>query len=377
MLVNTTKENWTAHYLGVCVAVSFFSQIQPLQYILRPIMFVMWAICCMLCIVFRFRNSLSRELLIFTGLYIILSLYCVTLSITGTAHLESNYLSVLTIPLIVSYIGESLFTCLTDRKIHIVVLYLYISALLFAIWVQSTYFTSYSQWINSLTYIFTQKNSAAQIWASSLLVGFFIFKPKVWYVRYILYASQLYLVILIFISNCRTSIFALLVTLCAFLVITRKIKYFFITGLLATILLSTSSSFVQHALHLDKHSGGSLDDYSSGRIELIEYALNVINDNFMFGVGHYYMDCSYVCILAELGIIGFIIVETILFLKFYKIYKWHRNKQPFSHLLVCLAIYLWVSSMFEALPPFGPGVSAMTFWLLSSMIIRHKSPKIS
>ena len=77
------------------------------------------------------------------------------------------------------------------------------------------------------------------------------------------------------------------------------------------------------------------------------------------------MDCSYILVLAELGIVGFILVELIWFTRaVLNIKKVTGNNR--GTFLLCLTVFYLVESVLEGYPPFGPGVSSFMFWFLSA-----------
>lgn len=78
-----------------------------------------------------------------------------------------------------------------------------------AIWINVTHFPSYSNWLLAKEYVFPQKNSAAQIWCSSVFLAISFIKPKSFFQKLLLYMGCGYIILIVFMSQCRTAILAL------------------------------------------------------------------------------------------------------------------------------------------------------------------------
>ena len=129
----------------LCLAIIFsvFSQIEPIENITRPIMYVMWIILFIVgCIKKRGKIYIDSFTQIFIICYVVFIAFCITTSLVDKEHLSANYIRVLVIPLLISIIG-CLYSNINDKVINVIGrVYIY-SALIFGLWVQFTYFPSY------------------------------------------------------------------------------------------------------------------------------------------------------------------------------------------------------------------------------------------
>ena len=78
------------------------------------------------------------------------------------------------------------------------------------------------------------------------------------------------------------------------------------------------------------------------------------------------MDLSYLLILAESGIIGFLLIENIWIRRIGGNFIHSITSFSKRHFLDSLTIFYIVESILEGYPPFGPSSSSFLFWLLAS-----------
>ena len=87
------------------------------------------------------------------------------------------------------------------------------------------------------------------------------------------------------------------------------------------------------------------------------------------GTGHYRVDDLYLCILSDVGLIGFVPIISLWIVRIAKnISAYHKNKTPFTSCVLCLTVFYFGESLFEAYPPFGPGVCAFMFWVVCAFL---------
>ncbi len=139
-----------------------------------------------------------------------------------------------------------------------------------------------------------------------------------------------------------------------------KIRHWVLLGLFLLYIILIQDSIVEFiSWSLRLNVSKNLDDLSSGRLTLYKIAFENIKNNFWTGIPTYYIDNLFICLLVEYGFIGFIIVITFLGNVFTDCIKFFRakNYQIFFLLVIPLLV-----SLFEALPPFGPGAIYCTVW---------------
>ncbi len=368
--------------LNCTIAISIFSQIQVNNSLLRYSMYFFWIVLLGRCLIDNKNNLwISANTKVFFFNYVTLLIIAITYSILfDTEHYLGNYLQVMRIPLLVSIIGN----CIPNNKRIITdVAKVYIScAVVFALYVQINYVSSYSSWLTRQTYAFAPKNSAAQIWGSAILLSILVIdKRKLSSIVWLCFDA--YLMILICLCQCRTAILAMAVVSAYYFYryVTNKARWFILVVVGAFIVLSDERivQFINQSLLITKYRGTGINAFSSGRIDLWIHAFDDFMNHPILGIGRYYVDCSYLSILAETGIVGFCLIEAIWVKRARSNMK---NKQDFSEeealLRKCVAlltVFYFIESLLEGYPPFGPGVCSCIFWLLSSMVDKLEYPQ--
>lgn len=356
--------------LQICIIASIFSQIESISSFVRPIMYVAWIVMTILLLIRnQGRMPFHRCTAIFCGCYALLIIGCIFLDLFGTKHLSGNYIHIMYIPLLVSIIGEA-FSPFAEKRDYECLLKTYIvGAMIYAVWVNVTYFASYNSWLKQNIYTFLQKNSAAQIWSTGILIALVLLEYQTVKQRIVGYLCAVYLLLLCGISQCRTAILALGIVLVFYIMLKskHKIRWIALVFLIALFLWNypTTRRFIDQALLLTKYAGADMNTFSSGRLDGWDKALSTFMQNPFFGCGRYYVDCSYISVLAELGIVGFILVELIWFTRVVLNIK-KGTGDNMGAFLLCLTVFYLVESVLEGYPPFGPGVSSFMFWFLSA-----------
>lgn len=361
----TFSPGWSLIYCAI--AITTLSQIETTARFLRPAMYSMWGLVIILGFVSRSRNvRLSPFTVRFISSFILFAAFCMI-----TAYGKQNYLRVLGAPLLMTIVSDLYVDRDGRRSKNAIKVYIF-SALIYAIWVNLTYFRSYSSWLAQRSYVFQQKNSAGQIWcvAAILLLFFVDYVSKEQRIIGVLLA--IYFFIISSICQCRTASFAIAITIVSYAISKAKHKFRWIVliavGVVVLWNIPFTRAFFDKALLITRYQGADLDTFSSGRIGYWKLALETFLQHPIIGVGQYYVDCSYLSILAETGIIGFLLIENIWFKKIQQCLSFREEKKE-TTLLFCLTIFYIVESVLEGYPPFGPGVSAFMFWFLSGLII--------
>ena len=376
---NLIKNNLGALFkfvFSVTIAVSVLSQMSEFEYIFRPLMYVMWVfMLCHLVIVNGFVLRLTGFTLFFVVAYLIYFCYCLVLTFFGTDHIHSFYLKLLLVPILccvvtdlsVDYYGR-------DDIFHSLIVSYEISSLILALYINVNFFVSYDRWVSNNGYLFAQKNSASQILGVAALLSFFICRnsSKISKVtKFALFVLSIYFILIIALSKCR----AVLLALCCvavvnfFINVKHKILYLIACTIIVVVCVqnSTVSNFIVNSLNLNSYDG-DINRFSSNRIDLWKKAIEAFSKNVMFGVGNYYVDNSYLSILAESGILGFIVIESIWLTKVIGSIGLFKIDRGLGGLLLCLTVFYLVESLFEAFPPFGPGISIMFFWCVGEVL---------
>lgn len=361
------------------IITSVCSQIDILSSIMRPIMYALWVLT-LLIELFNTKGKLTITSTTkkYSTMYVMFLFFCLLCSIKDDVYLESNYLRILLIPLlVVFFIDICPSSIVIDYQFYAKVFVL--SAIFFAVYFHMQYITSYSYWLTARTYLFAQKNSAAQIWMCAILLCWFIITPKRKAEKVFWYIVSLYLLFISGLSQCRTAILALGVGVIVLVLFRSKHKVrwicFFGVIILFVFLNPATYQYINHALLLERYADVDLNTFSSGRLDNYVKAINAFKSSPIIGNGVWYVDCSYLSILAESGIVGFAIIEPLWIYIIIRnfVSKFNvENGSNMKNFTVVITVFYLIESIFEGFPPFGPGVSALGFWLFTGLLMRYK-----
>lgn len=367
---NALPLSWVA--LELAVILSVFSQIEAIERIARPGMYAMWVLVLVLGV---YKNQGKLPVTAFSQrfilAYILFCLFCVVTGFIDHRHFSANYIRVLLVPLLVTIAGDMYANEDEELVNQIGRLYLF-CAIVFAFWVQRTYFPSYASWLSTKIYLFQEKNSAGQIWMAAIFVSICLLNYRSKFEQILIYLACVYLFIMTGICQCRTALLGVAVAIAAFTIsrAKNKVKWMLFIVLIAVAawFIPVTHRFIEQALFLNKYAGTDLNTFSSGRISGYETAFGRILSSPIVGVGRYYVDCSYILIMAESGIIGLAIIEWIWVKKILMCFRYRTGDRTQMFLFMMTVFYI-VESLLEGFPPFGPGVSSFMFWFMSSILI--------
>lgn len=366
------KKDIIAKYLlQLTIVVTIFSQMEVFSTIFRSLMYAFWLLLLGYSLaVNKGRICVSSFTASFLFCYGIFALFCLLQAWLNPDYDVASYLNIMLIPLMVSIVSNLLNQKLSkDYLVSICKTYV-VCALIFAAYINITFFASYQAWLASKQYLFASKNSAAQIWCTAILIIYYVILPVVKR-KYLWYASGGYLLILCGLSQCRTAILGLACVLIFNILMhsKHKVKWMLMLclSLGGMLFLSETRQFLSQAFLIDKYAGADINTLSSGRLGLYVQALDNFIESPILGVGHYYVDCSYIYILAENGIIGFLLIEFIWFKRIVLNLKHKHYPYARPYMLTSFVIFYFIESLLEGQPPFGPGVSSFMFWMLSEI----------
>lgn len=265
-----------------------------------------------------------------------------------------------------------------------VLAYVYLaSTLAYSAYVWVNYFPGWSVWLDAQEYLFEQKNSFGQIAAVALIVSAVCLRPKSRVGRLLLIVSCAFVAACLLFVLCRTALIAVLVSIALTLILSGRARFVIVAVIivgLILLVLQGPGELLSHVFHLDKYgSEATLNDLSSGRIDLWASALASISKNPFFGVGDYYVDDLYFNVLANLGILGGGLLLGIWAARVicnlrYRMNDipvtggWGRAAYPLRLLLAGLTAFYLFESLLEGLPPLGPGTCSFVFWLLCGAV---------
>lgn len=359
------------------IVFSIFSQVDSLGFVVRPAMYALWIVLIMLGVIHnRGKILISQRTRVFLAMYTLYAVFILMCGVFNNNFFEARYLRVLIVPLFITIFVD---ICPYDvvEDYELIAKVFIISSVIFAITVQRSFISSYNAWLSAESYVYSQKNSAAQIWFCSILLSWFLITPKTMKERVLWYGLSGYLLIVAGLSQCRTAILSFGIGLVNLILFRSKHKVRWLVslaGVIAFVIINPiTNRYINQALLLERYAGADLNTLSSGRLSYFARAIQTFLESPIIGVGTWYVDCSYLLILAESGIIGFILIETIWTSVLmqnirYGFFSSDANKKK-DFVIIITSFYL-VESIFEGFPPFGPGVSSLGFWLFVGLLIR-------
>lgn len=376
--------------ISLVVIITILSQITDIDGIFRPAMYIGWiALLALGVVASGFRMRISPCVKVYLSSFAAYYTFCFICSAFGQPHLSSRYLNILPIPLLVMIVAGLFskdFDAESLRKISVTYV---IASLVFGIWIHYTYFASYSSWLSYRAgYLFETKNSAAQTISTAVYMIFFIVvndesknrKKYIWYV------IAVYLIILLGICQARTSLLGIAVSLLVYALRYSKKQLQWIAGILVVGLIAIQipavQTFISKVFEFNKYLNADLNTISSGRWNGYIKAIAAFREKPIIGQGNWYIDNSYLSILTESGIIGFLLIETIWIKRIRSNYKEPALKGDIigtnlRNFVLLLTIFYFIESLLEAFPPFGPGVTCFGYWFMCEAIYGFGLNKIN
>ena len=239
----------------------------------------------------------------------------------------------------------------------------------------SNYVHSFADFFSTSAYQIRQKNSAGQIISIAILLLLCLKYEKKFY-QVSKFIFIVIFAIALLITRCRSAMVGLIFSYCLwFIEVKNKKKYIILLLCIVLCIVFFSDQIIlliSSALNLTKYKNFDLNEISSGRINLIIEAFHQYLAHPFIGLGSYYLDMFYINVIVELGILGCWLVFAIYFFRV-KInldnrrnYIVHAKSCVFNYkkFLVLASVFYLCVSLFEAAPPFGPGVACFLYWFL-------------
>lgn len=368
--MNFNKNNISMYLYAGTMVFSIAAQIQEIQSIARVGMYAMWAVLFLhMLFVRKLKIEFGATGKFMIGGFVALFIFCLLMGLIQNTHLDSSYLAALPIPILVYFTAYNLKTQLGRKHICFLCrLYVACAVALGCILVV-LYIPSYQSWLSANTYIVGQKNSASQIMISALLIAWFFIHEETSPRRMAYWISGMFFCVVTALFQSRAALLGLFTALLAYIFIysKHKLRISVIVIALAAIAFSNDdiSYFVQQSIGLNKYDMTDINSFSAGRIDNYTLAWRNFQQHPIVGTGSYKVDNLYICFLAELGIIGFACIMPLWFQRIGTAIRFLKDKDDsLKNVIVLLTIFYMVESIFERLPPFGPGVCSFFFWTL-------------
>lgn len=310
---------------------------------------------------------ISNRLLPFYLFVFIITLYCFSCQLaTGNIYLGADIINIAICLLVttVSYIFWQQYG--SDSIIKGLCTIMIVGGTLLALQVYMGYLRDAD--ITSNFYAYDAKNSVAQILLCCGFVILLFFSPNN---KKLLIAGRIiaiFILVVMVMTRSRATLLSAfyIVYYYTFQYSNKKLK----TGVIILSILAVGlillypniyDVLVQGILFGGRDSS-DVNSLSSGRIFLFALALQKIPQSPWIGSGDYYVDCMPLNILTEFGIIGLLIVLSFIAC----IFVYLKKKQKYDKIhnaAYALFISFLVNSIFEAQPPFGPGMKCFILWM--------------
>lgn len=242
-----------------------------------------------------------------------------------------------------------------------------ISSLVLCYVLQTQYFVDYD--LMDRVFAFNAKNSMGQILLNCAIVIVLFPISRIMLFRFVQWFTIVPIVVMLFMLKSRSTLVGFFFVVFYMIVQSRdkRIRWLTLAVALAFIiyLLSNAEAFntIVYGILMAGRDVNDVNEVSSERIQTISEALEIIPDNILFGVGNKYVDCMPISMMLQFGFIGFVIVITYIGILFRKIVKLDlKNNIHLATFLIFVAMVL--NSLFEAWPPFGPGVKCFMLWMM-------------
>lgn len=342
----------------------------------------MWFLPFAIALCLHTKSFADRQLWILYGGIVCMTIYCAILD----ALTEQTYLNIdiynMWISLMVATTSYSIYKhygC--NRMLRDTAIVSIIGSVILSYVVYALYFTDYD--IMNNVFAFNAKNSMGQILLNCSIVIGLLYIPRNIALQSVKWISIASIVIMLFLLKSRATLLGSFFVVGYMIIQSRskRVRWLTITAciIVITYILRNASAYetIVNGILLAGRDANDVNEVSSERIQTIKAALEIIPDNLCFGTGDKYLDCMPIAMILQFGIFGAMIVFTFLAILARKIARFNRANR--LHLVsYLLFIAMMLNSLFEAWPPFGPGVKCFMMWMMLgfSLAIEDKSNKL-
>lgn len=218
-------------------------------------------------------------------------------------------------------------------------------------------------------YAYKGKNSASMIIFCALLIPLLTMRLKQKWMYVFPIPAMLFMFYVVIILKSRATLLGVLFTIfyCIFKANNRKVVAISLVITITTVLVVLSNpelyEVVVDGIIFAGRDVDDINELSSGRFFQVGEAWSIFKQNMWFGDGNMYMDCMPLVVLAQYGIIGASIFFSFLIVVGMKIFRFDRKNRVHLASFLLYSIFM-LNSLFEAQPPFGPGVKCFMLWMI-------------
>ncbi len=302
----------------------------------------------------------------------------------GASYINSSLFSVILLSFFVLLVGFFVGDIITKQDLKKCGNAYIIASIVLAIDVYIMFFRGAD--ITQQTYIYKQKNSAAVILFTALLIAF----VQMWYednkIRFFINLAVIaFFTFMIFIMKTRAMILCFPVVIIIALLkapVGRKLKIplLFIVALFACLLANENFyDLIINTIILGGKANGDLNDISTGRSDQWLYFFDYLSGKELLGDGRTELESLILTAPIQWGIpIGVLIIIYAMLPMIIAIRQINKSKgknEDLWFLLLLIAVVYFIDAIFEQLAPFGPGVRCFYLWLLTGIGLAKKSAR--
>lgn len=337
-----------------------------------------------ICNMLFFKFSFTRRNILLLSFWLGYVIYCTVMyMLRGEGYIYGVYFYNICLSIFIFINGCFLSHEQRDRVFNYIIPLFIVCTLAVTFYIYMTNFHGIN-YLNALMYIYASKNSIGPI-VVCCITSLLVMDVKKTAHKALRYGAMAFFVYFLLLLNNRAGVVELATVLFCFTFLIKKekkpVKDFkrgYIVFLLSLMCCSAAgavlifywdtisqkaANMLRWSLQLEKLT--SLDRFSSGRLTLCAWTVkSAVSVSPIFGVGRWYLDFLYLSVVAELGIAGAVPVFAILGIIFYASLKNMRSPERHMKLLGLICVQMLVATLFEALPPFGPGTVVFLLWLL-------------
>lgn len=377
--VSNGKKNELFLYLGIFFTIILQIPSLSTNAFLNILMYSLWTIIIIISVVYYFKKiSFSMIVLLFSLLPVVVY----SLVTNFFFQKEVFFLKELFFVIIMIFLGYILSDNSTFKINKLVIVYVFT-----VLFVVGDAYINYlkGHLLDSINYLYPFKNSLGVILVNSIFFLILLEFQKKSTRFFLKIVAAGYLIMLFSLQN-RTGILALILGIVAiFFFKKKKINQLVTLSLIIMLVFlnffyGNSETFINKViskgLMLETLEAQGVSGWSSRRISMIDYGMNLFSENALFGSKlalskDVYIESFYVQVLSSYGLIGFLsvliffITLTVLIAKIAK-----KNRQDkLVHLSLALYLSMLTIAFFEQVAPFGPGGVYFINWIIIGFLI--------
>lgn len=382
------KQHWIVYCFLFAVSIAIFAQFPFVNKdMLSSVNQVIWLAVAACTLIYDRRVRVTNYFYFMFGA---LSVVFVAGNILKTfGIIRHGFSTSIMIPILIYFVSLQINRIGTGKDTIEVVLFTFlIMTMIMALQIAPSLITNFSQWSQTEVYLYsgaTHKNSTAQLLSCGFLILFLYIKPQNVLGIILRIAGLLIFAMSLLYVQSRSSIIGIAVSVLAVILIQprskKKLAQIILLALVifAALNSDTVMNIFNQAFFVEKYSDSSgldINRFSSGRLDFWAAAWNQFLEHPFFGSPVSSCDNFFLFSLASSGLF---IGGMYIILWLYRIYKNFtlfvglntkitdsENKVIF--LLFGVTVFYLTISIFEALPPYGPGVATMLLWMLCGYV---------